>query len=110
MKDENYPSLGGDKRSEILKVRWKGWKIRETQGQMERMKYQEYPYLGGSGANWKYSRLVGMDGRLEMVKVRWQGCKIGNNQGQVERMSDQKYSRLVGRVEKLKIFMIRWKG
>ena len=32
--------------------RWKGWKIRETQGQMERLNDQEYSHLGGSGENW----------------------------------------------------------
>ena len=42
-----------------------------------------YSHLGGSGENWKYSRLVGMDERLEMLKVMWQGCKIGITQGQV---------------------------
>ena len=36
----------------ILKVRWKGWKIRETQGQMERMNDQEYSHLRRSGENW----------------------------------------------------------
>ena len=45
------------------------------------MNDKEYSHLGGSGENWKYSRLVGMDGRLEILKFWWQGCKIGNNQG-----------------------------
>ena len=45
------------------------------------MNDKEYSHLGGSGENWKYSRLVGMDGRLEILKVWWQGCKIGKNQG-----------------------------
>ena len=67
MKDENYPSLGGgDKRSEILKVRWKGWKIRDTQGQRERMNDQEYSY------------------QAEVVQ-------IGNTPGWLEWMEDQKY-------------------
>ena len=124
MKDENYPSLGGgDKRSEILKVRWKGWKIRDTQGQRERMNDQEYSYLGGSGANWKYSRLVGMDGGLEILKVRWQGCKIGITQGQVEclqrlkihkvrqmkGMEDQRNTMLDGKNERLGILTFRRK-
>ena len=61
-----------DERDKIPKDRWKGWKIRETQGKMERMNDQEFSHLGGSVENWKYSRLVGMDGRLEMLKVRWQ--------------------------------------
>ena len=31
MEDEIYPSVGGgDKRSKILKFRWKGWTIRNT--------------------------------------------------------------------------------
>ena len=89
MQDRYYSRLGGMyERLKILKVRWKGWKIRETQGQMERMNDQEFSHLGGSVENWKYSRLVGMDGRLEMLKVRWQGCKIGITQGQVECMKD----------------------
>ena len=37
------------------------------------MNDKEYSHLGGSGENWKYSRLVGMDGRLEILKVWWQG-------------------------------------
>ena len=38
MKDEKYTSWGGrDKRSEILKVRWNGWKIRNTEGLVARM-------------------------------------------------------------------------
>ena len=89
MQDRYYSRLGGMyERLKILKVRWKGWKIRETQGQMERMNDQEYSHLSGSGENWKYSRLVGIDGGLEILKVRWQGCKIGNTQGQVECMKD----------------------
>ena len=40
-----------DGRLEILKVR------------VEWMNDLEYSHLGGSGENWKYSRLVGMDGR-----------------------------------------------
>ena len=66
---------------------------------MERMSDQESSHLGGSGANWKYSRLVGMDGGLEILKLGWQGCKIGNTQGQVEGMRDKKYSRFVGRMK-----------
>ena len=30
---------------------------------MEGMEDQEYSHLGGSGANWKYTRLFGVDGR-----------------------------------------------
>ena len=78
---------------------------------MEGMEDSEYSHLGGSGEIWKYSsRLVGMDGRLEILMVRWQGCKIGNTQGQVEGIRDQKYSRLAGKVERFKIFKVRWKG
>ena len=111
MRDQKYSRLGGmDERVKISKVRWKGWNSRYTQGQMEWMNELEFSHLGGIGDNWKYSRLVRMDGRLQILQVWWQGCKIGNNQGQVEWMRDQKYSKLVGRVERLKIFMIRWKG
>ena len=78
----------------------KGWKIRETQGYMERMKYQEYSYLGGSGANGN------IPGWLEWVEDQ-KYCRFGgkdarssNTQGQVEGMRDEKYSRLVGRDER----------
>ena len=81
-------------------MKWKGQKIRDTQGKMGRMNDYEYSHLGGSGEHWKYSRLVGMDVRLEILKVRWQGCKIDNTQGQVEGMGDKKYSRLVVRDER----------
>ena len=109
-KDKKYSGLGGmDERVKIPKDRWKGWKIGETQGKMERMNDQEFSHLGGSVENWKYSMLVGMDGGLE-IQVRWQRCKIGNTQGQEEGMRDKKYSNLVSRVERLKIFMVRWTG
>ena len=89
MQARYYSRLGGMyERLKIRKVRWKGWKIRETQGEMERMNDQEFSHLGGSVEDWKYSRLVGMDGRLEMLKVRWQRCKIGITQGQVGCMKD----------------------
>ena len=51
-----------------------------------------------------------MDGRLEIMNIRWQGYKIGNTQGQVEEIRGSKYSRLVGMDERLKIFLVRWKG
>ena len=35
MKVEKYSSSGGRDTPEILKVRWKGWKIRNTQVQLE---------------------------------------------------------------------------
>ena len=58
-KDQKYSGLGGmDERDKIPKDRWKGWKIGETQGKMERMNDQEFSHLGGSIENWKYSRLV----------------------------------------------------
>ena len=79
---------GMDERYKILKIRWIGQKIGDTQGKMETMNHQKYSHLGGSGENGKYSRFVGMDGRLEILKVRWQGCKIGNTQGQVECIKD----------------------
>ena len=75
--------VGRVERLKILKVRWKGWKVRDAQSQMERMNDQAYSHLRRIGENWKYSRLVGMDERLEMLKVMWQGCKIGITQGQV---------------------------
>ena len=60
MQDRYYSRLGGMyERLKIRKVRWKGWKIRETQGQMERINDQEYSHLG------------------EVVK-------IGNTQGQLD--------------------------
>ena len=74
------------------------------------MEDQKYSHLGGSGENWKYSWLVGMDARLETMKVGWQECKIGNTQGQVEGIIDQKYFRLIGKVEKFRIFKVRWTG
>ena len=53
MRDRYYSRLVGMyERLKILQVRWKGWKIRETQGQMERMNDQEYSHLSGSGENW----------------------------------------------------------
>ena len=111
MKHKKYSRLDGkDERLEILKVRWKGWKIRDTQGQMEMMNEQEYSHLEGSDENRKYSRFIGIDVRLEILKGRWQGCKIGNAQGQVEEIGGYKYSRLVGMVERFKIFKVRWKG
>ena len=58
MKDENYPSLGGgDKRSEILRVRWNGWKIRNAEGYAARIQDRYYSRLGGT------------DHRLEIFKV-----------------------------------------
>ena len=69
MKDEKYSSCTGrDTKSVILKVRWKGWKIRNTQVQVEEIRNQKFAWLGGR------------DGRLEILKVRWQGCKIGNTE------------------------------
>ena len=48
MKDEKYSSCTGrDTKSEILKVRWKGWKIRNTQVQVEEIKNQKFARLGG---------------------------------------------------------------
>ena len=48
MKDEKYSSSGGrDTKPEILKVRWKGWKIRNTQVQVEEIRNQKYARLGG---------------------------------------------------------------
>ena len=58
MKDEKYSSCTGrDTKSEILKVRWKGWKIRNTEG---------------SG---------GKDARSIIPKVRWNGWKVRNTEG-----------------------------
>ena len=56
-------------------------RLRNSQVQVEEIRNQKYSRLGGSGEDWKYSRLVEMDGRLEILKVRWQGCKIGITQG-----------------------------
>ena len=66
-KDQKYSGLGGmDERDKIPKDIWKGWKIGETQGKMERMNDQEFSHLGGA-------------------------LKIGNTQGQLEWMEDQKW-------------------
>ena len=52
-KDQKYSGLGGmDERDKIFKDIWKGWKIGETQGQMEKLNDQEYSHLRGSGENW----------------------------------------------------------
>ena len=40
---------------------------------MEWMNDLEFSHLGGSGDNWKYSRLVGMDERLKIFNVRRKG-------------------------------------
>ena len=38
MKHQKYSRLGGmDEKVKIPKVRWKEWKIRDSQGSMERM-------------------------------------------------------------------------
>ena len=48
MKDEKYSrSVGRDTKPEILKVRWKGWKIRNTQVQVEEIRNQKFARLGG---------------------------------------------------------------
>ena len=60
---------GRDERLKIFNVRWKGWKMKNTQVPVEEIRNQ------------KYARLVGMDGRLEILKVWWQGCKIDNTLG-----------------------------
>ena len=92
IKDQKYSRVGGmDEKYKILKIKWKGQKIRDTPGKMGRMNDYEYSHLGGSGEHWKYSRLVGMDGRLEILQFRWQGCKNGYFPGQVEWMEGQKY-------------------
>ena len=47
MKDQKYSRLGSrDERLEILKVRGKCCKIRNTEGQKECMEEQIYPRLG----------------------------------------------------------------
>ena len=48
MKDEKYSSSDGrDTKPEILKVRCKGWKIRNTQVQVEEIRNQKFARLGG---------------------------------------------------------------
>ena len=53
--------FGVDGRLEILKVRWQGCKIGNTQGSVE-----------GIGDQ-KYSRLVGKFDRFRIFKVKWKG-------------------------------------
>ena len=80
MKDPKYSRLAG---MDVRNGRLGGKDARSVIliGRLgERMNDKEYSHLGGSGENWKYSRLVGMDGRLEILKVWWQ-YKIGKNQG-----------------------------
>ena len=48
MKNEKYSSSGGrDKKSEILKVSWNGYKVRNTEGQVARMEDRLHLRLGG---------------------------------------------------------------
>ena len=48
MKDEKYSRLDGMyERLEILKVRWQGCKIGNTQGELEGMRDKKYSRLGG---------------------------------------------------------------
>ena len=74
MEDQRYSRFDGrDGRLEILKVRWEGWKIRDTQGQVEMMNNQEYSHLVEMIKDQKYSRLGGMDERVKIPTVRWKG-------------------------------------
>ena len=58
-----------DGRLEILRVRWQGCKIGNTQVYLEEIRNQ------------KYARLGGMDERLKILKVSWNGWKVRNTEG-----------------------------